>query len=122
MTPHIRGATASGLAARLGMAHHCWRPPLRGVRERRYSRGGRFASIYFGPRKHREIKQEHSVPMDFNWSPEQEKYRAEVRSWLETKRPSPLGKNDDPGFAGHDAPRERLNQGAQRPIETRRGG
>src|SRR5262249_56217686 len=108
MTPHIRGATASGLAARLGMAHHCWRPPLGGVRERRYSRGGRFASIYFGPRKHREIKQEHSVPMDFNWSPEQEKYRAEVRSWLEANRPSPPCKNHDPDFPAAHAPSPRL--------------
>jgi len=56
--------------------------------------------------------------MDFNWSPEQEEYRAEVRSWLEANRPSPLGKNDDPEFAGDDAQWQRLKHWHKRLYEA----
>ena len=48
--------------------------------------------------------------MDFNWSPEQEKYRMEVRSWLEANRPRTLAKNDDPEFGGDDAQWKRLKE------------
>lgn len=33
--------------------------------------------------------------MDFNWSPEQDAYRMEVRKWLEANQPPPMTQSDD---------------------------
>ncbi len=50
--------------------------------------------------------------MDFNYSPEQEAYRMEVRKWLEDNRPRHLGmRGDDDGeFAGDDSNWQRLKE------------
>ncbi|MFZ1887510.1 MAG: acyl-CoA dehydrogenase family protein [Candidatus Binataceae bacterium] len=37
--------------------------------------------------------------MDFNWSPEQEAYRMEVRKWLEANQPPPLAQIDEENSA-----------------------
>ena len=57
--------------------------------------------------------------MDFNWSPEQEKYRMEVRSWLEANRPRSLGRGgEDPEMGGDDANWQRLKEWHKRLYEA----
>ncbi|HUY26685.1 MAG TPA: acyl-CoA dehydrogenase family protein [Candidatus Binataceae bacterium] len=45
--------------------------------------------------------------MDFNWTPEQEAYRMEVRKWLEANQPPPLAQIDEEN-TGDDAVWKRL--------------
>ncbi len=45
--------------------------------------------------------------MDFNWTPEQEAYRMEVRKWLEANQPPPLAQIDEEN-SGDDAAWARL--------------